>query len=179
MSLSASLREQVRQRAECACEFCSISEIDVGGLLTVDHFHPQSKGGSDALENLIYACINCNQYKQDYWPQNDDALRLWNPREALFLEHFVEAENGRLVALTVTGDFTLRRLRLNREQLIAYRLRRRERLEATRLLERSQELLAVLVELNRQLSGMSLEQQELLQVQRGLIKALLKRLDDP
>ncbi len=178
MSLSASLREQVRRRAGCACEFCSISEIDVGGLLTVDHFHPQSRGGSDTLENLIYACVNCNQYKQDYWPQNDDALRLWNPREALFLEHFVEAENGRLVALTVTGDFTLRRLRLNREQLVAYRLRRRERFEATRLLERSQELLAVLVELNRQLSGMSLEQQELLQVQRGLIKALLTRLND-
>jgi 5-methylcytosine-specific restriction endonuclease McrA len=66
MSLSASLREQVRRRAGCACEFCSISEIDVGGLLTVDHFHPQSRGGSDALENLIYACVNCNQYKQDY-----------------------------------------------------------------------------------------------------------------
>ena len=163
MSLSANLREQVRQRAGYACEFCSISEVDVGGLLTVDHFHPQSKDGSDALENLIYACINCNQYKQNYWPRNDDALQLWNPREALFLEYIVEIENGRLVALTVTGEFTLRRLRLNREQLVVYRLRRRERLEASKLLERSQELLTVLVELNRQLSGVSLEQQELLQ----------------
>jgi hypothetical protein len=179
MSLSASIREQVRQRAGCACEFCSISEIDVGGLLTIDHFHPQSRGGADSLENLIYACINCNQYKQDYWPRDENSLQLWNPRVALFSEHFVEAENGRLIALTVTGNFTLRRLRLNREQLVQYRLRRRERLEATRLLERSQELLGVLVGLNRQLSDVTLEQQELLQVQRGLIKALLKRLNEP
>jgi hypothetical protein len=179
MSLSASIREQVRQRAGCACEFCSISEMDVGGLLTIDHFHPQSRGGSDSSENLIYACVNCNQYKRDYWPRDGDALRLWNPRDALFSEHFVEAENGQLIALTTIGDFTLRRLRLNREQLVQYRLRRRERLEATRLLERSQELLDVLVGLNRQLSEVTLEQQELLQVQRKLIKALLKRLNEP
>jgi hypothetical protein len=43
----------------------------VGGLLTIDHFQPRSKGGTDALENLIYACINCNQHKQDYWPHDE------------------------------------------------------------------------------------------------------------
>ena len=72
----------------------------------------------------------------------------------------------------------MRRLRLNREQLVYCRLRRKEALNATRLLERSQELLKILVELNQQLSNVSLEQQELLQVQRELIKVLLKRLND-
>jgi 5-methylcytosine-specific restriction endonuclease McrA len=66
MSLTASIREQVRQRAQCACEFCGVTEIDVGGMLTIDHFQPRTKAGSDALDNLIYACIACNQYKQDY-----------------------------------------------------------------------------------------------------------------
>jgi 5-methylcytosine-specific restriction endonuclease McrA len=68
MSLTALIREQVRQRAQCACEFCGVTEIDVGGMLTIDHFRPRTKVGSDTLENLIYACIACNQYKQDYWP---------------------------------------------------------------------------------------------------------------
>ena len=178
MSLSADLREQVRQRADCACEFCGVSEIDVGGLLTIDHFCPRSKGGADTLENLIYACIRCNQYKQDYWPRDDVSPQLWNPRESFFSLHFVESEDGRLMALTIVGDFNMRRLRLNREQLIHYRLCRREALNATRLLERSQELLKILVELNQQLSNVSLEQQELLQVQRDLIKILLKRLNE-
>ena len=178
MSLSTDLREQARQRADCACEFCGISEIDVGGLLTIDHFHPRSKGGTETLDNLIYACIHCNQYKHDYWPHDDLAPRLWNPRELLISPHFVESEDGRLIAVTIVGDFTMRRLRLNREQLVHYRLRRREALNATRLLERSQELLKILVELNQQLSNVSLEQQELLQVQRDLIKILLKRLND-
>jgi 5-methylcytosine-specific restriction endonuclease McrA len=57
MSLTASIREQVRQRAQCACEFCGITEVDTGGMLTIDHFQPCSKAGSDALDNLIYACI--------------------------------------------------------------------------------------------------------------------------
>lgn len=76
MTLSASLREQVRNRAEAACEFCGVSEINTGGQLTIDHFHPQSKGGQDSLENLIYCCVRCNQYKQNYWPVNADAPKL-------------------------------------------------------------------------------------------------------
>jgi hypothetical protein len=58
-----------------------------------------------------------------------------------------------------------------------YRLRHRERLAATKLLERSQKLLGILVELNQQLARVSIEQQELLEIQRNLIKTLLKRLN--
>jgi 5-methylcytosine-specific restriction endonuclease McrA len=68
MSISSEIREQVRRRANFACEFCGASETDVGGQLTIDHFQPKSKGGNDSLENLLYSCIRCNQYKQDYWP---------------------------------------------------------------------------------------------------------------
>jgi hypothetical protein len=45
------------------------------------------------------------------------------------------------------------------------------------LLERSQELLTVLVELNRQLYGMSLEQQELLQAKRFQLLAVIQNGD--
>jgi 5-methylcytosine-specific restriction endonuclease McrA len=117
MSLSAAIREpvraQVRHRAQCTYEFCGISEIDAGGLLTIDHFQPRSKQGSNHLDNLIYACISCNQYKQDYWPRQDNAPKLWNPRQDSASQHFVEQEDGQLTALTPTGEFTIQRLRLN------------------------------------------------------------------
>lgn len=109
MSLSPEFREQVRQRARCACEFCGVSETDVGGLLTIDHFQPQSKGGSDDLENLIYSCASCNQYKQDYWPTSESEPRLWNPREESASAHFVELDDGRVVAISPSGEFTIRR----------------------------------------------------------------------
>jgi hypothetical protein len=61
MSLTASIREQVRHRAQSACEFCGITEIDAGGMLTIDHFQPRTKAGSDTLEDLIYACNRLSQ----------------------------------------------------------------------------------------------------------------------
>jgi hypothetical protein len=134
MSISAGIREQVRQRSGCACEFCGVREEDAGAALTIDHFQPQSKGGSDALDNLIYACPGCNQYKQDYWPLDMQSLPLWNPRNRDAAEHFTEAENGQLIALTDVGAFTIRHLRLNRLQLIAYRQNRRRQAEGQLLL---------------------------------------------
>lgn len=47
MSISKALRKQVRQRANYACEFCSVSETDSGGELTIDHFQPVAKGGEE------------------------------------------------------------------------------------------------------------------------------------
>ncbi len=74
------IREEVCRRADFMCEFCGISETDSGGELTIDHFRPKSKGGDDGPGNLIYCCIRCNQYKLDYWPDNDGDMMLWNPR---------------------------------------------------------------------------------------------------
>lgn len=61
MTLSPDLREHVRQRANCACEFCGVTETDVGGRLTVDHFQPHAQGGSDTANNLVYACAKSVQ----------------------------------------------------------------------------------------------------------------------
>jgi HNH endonuclease len=175
MSLSLEIREQVRQRARRACEFCSVSEVDVGGLLTIDHFQPQSKGGSDDLDNLIYCCVRCNQYKQDYWPTCQADPLLWNPRQGNTSANFVELENGQVVAISFQGEFTIRRLRLNRVPLVEYRMRRRQRTEQTRLLQRYRDLVSLLTQANGQLSDLVLEQQQLLQKQRDLLRILLEQ----
>jgi HNH endonuclease len=177
MSLTASIREQVRQRAQCACEFCGVTEIDVGGMLTIDHFQPRTRAGLDTLENLVYACIACNQYKQDYWPRTEIAPILWNPRQEPASQHFVEQEGGQLTALTPTGVFTIKRLRLNRSQLIAARQRRQQQLQVERLLRRYQELTTLQSQINIQLTNLAMEQQMLLKDQRKWLRILLSRLD--
>jgi len=47
MITNKALRAQIRQRAAFACEYCGVIETDTGGLLTIDHFQPSSKGGND------------------------------------------------------------------------------------------------------------------------------------
>jgi hypothetical protein len=59
------LFETVRERFRYACGYCGVTEITVGGGLTLDHYRPQAAGGDDSLDNLVYACIRCNQYKGD------------------------------------------------------------------------------------------------------------------
>ena len=174
MSISSELRQQVRQRASFACEFCGITESDSGGELTIDHYHPQSQGGSDEPENLIYSCSRCNLYKADYWPQNAEQTVLWNPRTEPFAIHFIESENGQLYPLTAIGSFSLLRLRLNRPQLIQSRQMKRQRHKDIELIQRYSELVDTLNQLNLQMSYLMNEQQELLKEQRDLLKLLLK-----
>lgn len=66
---------QVRQRYEFRCGYCGVSEVDTGGELTVDHYHPVAAGGDDTDDNLVYACFKCNQYKGDYHPTEEDLAR--------------------------------------------------------------------------------------------------------
>ena len=64
--------EQVRQRYNHRCGYCGVSEVDVGSELTVDHYQPLSADGDDSDDNLVYACMKCNQYKGDFFPTDDD-----------------------------------------------------------------------------------------------------------
>jgi HNH endonuclease len=175
MSLSTAIREQVRRRAQYACEFCGRSEINIGSQLTIDHFHPKSKGGSDDLDNLIYACHACNEYKYNYWPSSKDAPRLWNPRQEPANQHFIEQADGQLTALTPTGELTINCLRLNRSQLIAARQQRNQQLQSERLLQSYQELVTLLAQSNRQIANLSQTQQAILEEQQQLLRFLLRR----
>ena len=174
MNLDADVRDQVRQRASFCCEYCGIREIDTGGLLTIDHFRPTSKGGTDNLDNLIYSCVRCNQYKLDYWPVDTDGPMLWNPRQEPSDRHFRELDDGTLYPLTPTGVLTLERLRLNRPPLVAHRLRRRQERERIRLLTRYRELTVLLEQMLDQQADLMEEYQTLLREQRELLQLLIE-----
>jgi 5-methylcytosine-specific restriction endonuclease McrA len=94
MTIDSATWQQVRQRAQFSCEFCTVSETDAGGELTTDHFRPRSKGGASDVENLIYCCFRCNLYKQDYWPSTPEAPELWNPRQDPASLHFLNLDTG-------------------------------------------------------------------------------------
>lgn len=177
MSSLADLRQLVRQRARFACEFCGVTETSTGGQLTLDHFRPKSKGGSDALSNLIYCCVRCNQYKQNYWPCEESALTIWNPSTEPANIHFFESENGTLLPRTKTGEFTIKRLRLNRPSLVAYRDKVRKQAEKSRLIEQYKTTVQLLEQVNRQLVNQVEEQQKLLEEQRNLLQFLLDSRD--
>ncbi len=77
MSISSSLHQKVRQKADFKCEYCEISETDSGGELTIDHFKPQSQNGGDEENNLVYCCFRCNLYKSDYWHSEPTQIQLF------------------------------------------------------------------------------------------------------
>lgn len=174
MTVTHAVRDQVRERAQYACEFCGITETDTGGELTLDHFQPRSKGGDDSLGNLIYCCARCNQYKHDYWPASPDHPQLWHPNRESASQHFLELVDGALHPLTPMGAFTLDRLRLNRPPLIAHRLRKRRREEEVTSLALHRDLALVLEQLLAQQAALLKEQKALLEEQRRLLEAILE-----
>lgn len=172
MTISAEIWEKVRSRAQFACEFCGVTETETGGMLTVDHFQPQSRGGSDELDNLLYCCFRCNVYKADYGPDNAEDPLLWNPRRSLFAKHFLTFADGALYPISKEAAFTLARLRLNRPALVENRKLKVFDQEKQRLLSRFRETVELLEKLEQQYAALLEEHRTLLEQQNRLLNLL-------
>ncbi len=178
MSISPKTKQFVRERARFTCEYCGISEQDAGGELTIDHFQPQSKDGSDEPENLVYCCVRCNLYKSDFWVEAANQMALWNPRLESAEAHFWQSNEGYLYALTETGRHSIRILNLNRPQLIAYRRRQISLTEERLLMEENESTVEVLYRLGEKQREIIRAQQILLEEQSRLLKLLLKKFEN-
>ncbi len=118
-------RDQVRLRANARCEYCGLHQ-DQSPLaaLHVEHILPRKHGGSDDLENLALACIDCNLRKSSnvagYDPETGSLTELFHPRRQKWQEHFVR-RGAWIVGLTAIGRTTVEVLQLNAEERLQLR----------------------------------------------------------
>jgi 5-methylcytosine-specific restriction endonuclease McrA len=70
--------EEIFERDGFRCVYCGFDGSTFNGwaFLQLDHFKPRSRGGTDDPENLVTACVICNQMKGGfYWPNLEEARR--------------------------------------------------------------------------------------------------------
>jgi len=62
-ALSKKTRFDVFKRDAFCCQYCGATPPNA--VLEVDHIQPVSKGGKNAIDNLVTACFDCNRGKSD------------------------------------------------------------------------------------------------------------------
>lgn len=70
-------RELVFLRDRCLCAYCG--DVFKTRDLTMDHVHPESRGGKTLWANLVTACAPCNQRKADRRPEEAGMELLYVP----------------------------------------------------------------------------------------------------
>ena len=116
----ASLREQVRQRAEDRCEYCHLHQ-SAAPFFTfhLEHVRARQHGGTDDLSNRALACPDCNASKgtnpSAYDPESDVLVFLFNPRVHSWDEHF-ETRRPLIVGRTPIGRATVQLLGMNDDE---------------------------------------------------------------
>ncbi len=122
--VSASQRAVVAKRANYKCEYCKLSEEDAFLYFHIDHIVSQKHGGGNELENLAYACPQCNQHKgtdlATFLGSYQNIIPLFNPRQEEWSAHF-KAEAGEIIPKTEIGEATVKLLRLNEPERIVIR----------------------------------------------------------
>lgn len=109
-----SLRELVRKRAGSVCEYCLLHEDDAVHSFHVDHVISEKHDGPTEEHNLAFCCPFCNLAKGSdiAGRENDELVRLFNPRIDHWSEHFtIDQEHIR--ARSAVGAVTVRLLAMN------------------------------------------------------------------
>jgi 5-methylcytosine-specific restriction endonuclease McrA len=80
-------RRNVLRRDNFKCQYCGRQDG-----LTLDHVLPRSRGGKDAWDNLVAACVPCNNRKANKTPE--EALmtlirKPFRPSHVMFLRDYV------------------------------------------------------------------------------------------
>jgi len=121
----SSRRTEVRRRAGNVCEYCRLHQNDSPlAVLHIEHIVPKIHGGTDDLDNLALACIDCNLHKGTNLtgidPESGLITELFHPRRQQWEEHF-EWVGIYLQGKTAVGRTTIRVLNMNSEDQLAVR----------------------------------------------------------
>ncbi len=76
-------RRNIFERDKNTCQYCGkrFSKCD----LTIDHVVPRSRGGYDAWENLVLACVKCNVKKGNRTPEEARMALIRKPGKPVWL----------------------------------------------------------------------------------------------
>ena len=94
--------------------------------MELDHLVPRSLGGPTTEGNLWLACSLCNDHKNNRFlivdPETGINVRIFNPRQQEWAEHFAWSEGvTRIDGTTTIGRATVAALHLNRPSLVLAR----------------------------------------------------------
>ncbi len=82
----------VCNRASSRCEYCGLHEDDDAYTFYVEHIIPKKHGGGEELDNLAFACHQCNLHKgpnlSGIDPVSKATVELFHPRRDSWTEHF-------------------------------------------------------------------------------------------
>jgi 5-methylcytosine-specific restriction endonuclease McrA len=81
-------RKNILRRDSFKCCYCGRSDLP----LTIDHIIPRARGGQDSWENLVCACVVCNNKKSDRTPEEAEMSleqRPFKPSHIMFIKKMV------------------------------------------------------------------------------------------
>ena len=81
-------KRNVLKRDGFQCQYCSTRSAP----MTVDHVLPKTQGGRDTWENMVCACLTCNNRKGNRTPEQAGialARRPRLPNHVTFIRHFI------------------------------------------------------------------------------------------
>jgi hypothetical protein len=118
------------------CAYCTGHETEFGGEdhFEIDHFRPTTKFPKqiNKYKNLYYACRGCNKNgsKGEHWPKpalRRAGYRFFDPvKENAYILHMREMPSGMLRKRTNVGEYSIEKIRLNRDGLVLLRKKRRQ-----------------------------------------------------
>lgn len=122
-TIPTSMRDAVILRAKGRCEYCCKPQVTFFPH-EVDHIVARKHGGLTILDNLAFACFECNRHKgsdlTSIDPQTGAIVPLFNPRTQQWREHF-KFDGPTIVPLTPEGRVTLSLLHINESERVQER----------------------------------------------------------
>lgn len=81
-------RKNLLIRDEYTCQYCGRKRLP----LTIDHVIPKQYGGKDTWENLVVACLPCNNKKANKTPEQAGMRLIKTPKKPnhlFFIQYFI------------------------------------------------------------------------------------------
>jgi hypothetical protein len=126
-AIAPGLRAAVIERACKRCEYCQRPDSQELNTYAheVDHVTARKHGGQTKVENLAYACFDCNRHKgtdlSSIDPHTGNIVHLFNPRTHQWSRHFRLHSEGTITSRTAVGRATLQLLHFNDPLRVQFR----------------------------------------------------------